>query len=178
MGCCFSIFPIVSSDNDNSDQQVGRCLTTSRSNTNPSTVKSGLVADLASSVEESPTGQVLQSPNLRVFSLAELKTATKSFRTDYLLGQGGFGKVYKACVDERNLAPAKDDTGIIIAVKKLNSESVQGFDEWKAEVNFLGRLSHPNLVKLLGYCLENNEHLLVYEFMSKGSLDNHLFRSK
>ena len=48
----------------------------------------------------------------------------------------------------------------------------------QAEVDFLGRLSHPNLVKLLGYCLEDPELLLVYEFMEKGSLENHLFRSK
>ena len=48
----------------------------------------------------------------------------------------------------------------------------------QSEVNFLGRLSHPNLVKLLGYCTEDNELLLVYEFMPKGSLENHLFRSK
>jgi serine/threonine protein kinase len=48
----------------------------------------------------------------------------------------------------------------------------------QSEVNFLGRLSHPNLVKLLGYCWEDKELLLVYEFMQKGSLENHLFRSK
>ncbi|VAI93963.1 unnamed protein product [Triticum turgidum subsp. durum] len=46
----------------------------------------------------------------------------------------------------------------------------------QSEVNFLGRISHPNLVKLLGYCMEDNELLLVYEFMAKGSLENHLFR--
>jgi Protein tyrosine and serine/threonine kinase len=48
----------------------------------------------------------------------------------------------------------------------------------QSEVNFLGRLSHPNLVKLLGYCWEDKELLLVYEFMAKGSLENHLFRSE
>lgn len=48
----------------------------------------------------------------------------------------------------------------------------------QSEVNFLGRLSHPNLVKLLGYCWEDKELLLVYDFMQKGSLENHLFRSK
>ncbi|KAJ4892574.1 Protein kinase domain protein [Raphanus sativus] len=52
-------------------------------------------------------------------------------------------------------------TGTVIAVKKLNSESFQGFEEWQCEVNFLGRVSHPNLVKLLGYCLEGDELLLV-----------------
>ena len=48
----------------------------------------------------------------------------------------------------------------------------------QSEVNFLGRLTHPNLVKLLGYCWEDKEMLLVYEFMQKGSLENHLFRRK
>lgn len=48
----------------------------------------------------------------------------------------------------------------------------------QSEVNFLGRLSHPNLVRLLGYCVEDRELLLVYEYMPKGSLENHLFRSE
>jgi serine/threonine protein kinase len=49
---------------------------------------------------------------------------------------------------------------------------------FQSEVNFLGRLSHPNLARLLGYCVEDRELLLVYEFMAKGSLENHLFRSE
>jgi len=49
---------------------------------------------------------------------------------------------------------------------------------FQAEVNYLGQLSHPNLVKLVGYCLEDEQRLLVYEFMPRGSLENHLFRSK
>lgn len=48
----------------------------------------------------------------------------------------------------------------------------------QTEINYLGQLSHPNLVKLIGYCLEDEHRLLVYEFMQKGSLENHLFRSK
>ena len=48
---------------------------------------------------------------------------------------------------------------------------------WQAEVNFLGDLIHPNLVKLIGYCIEDDQRLLVYEFMPRGSLENHLFRS-
>ncbi|XP_071713761.1 probable serine/threonine-protein kinase PIX13 [Rutidosis leptorrhynchoides] len=93
-----------------------------------------------------------------------------------VLGIGGFGTVYKGWVEEKTLSPSKNGTGAIVAIKKLNHESVQGFQEWQSEVNFLGRLSHPNLVKLLGYCREDNELLLVYEFMQKGSLENHLFR--
>jgi serine/threonine protein kinase len=98
-----------------------------------------------------------------------LRNATKNFKPETVLGEGGFGKVYKGWLDDKN------GSGNVIAVKKLNSESFQGFEEWQSEINFLGRLSHPNLVKLLGYCWEDKELLLVYEFMQKGSLENHLF---
>ncbi|KAK4848345.1 hypothetical protein QYF36_011930 [Acer negundo] len=128
---------------------------------------------MSSGDESFPHGQILPTPNLRIFSFAELKTATKGFRADTVLGEGGFGKVYKGWLDQKT--PAKSGSGIVVAVKKLNAESLQGFEEWQSEINFLGRLSHPNLVKLLGYCWEDKELLLVYEFMQKGSLENHLF---
>ncbi|GJY96803.1 probable serine/threonine-protein kinase PBL15 [Tanacetum coccineum] len=63
-----------------------------------------------------------------------------------------------------------------VAVKLLDIEGLQGHREWLAEVIFLGQLRHPNLVKLIGYCCEDEERLLVYEFMPRGSLENHLFR--
>ncbi|XP_057500367.1 probable serine/threonine-protein kinase PIX13 [Actinidia eriantha] len=121
-------------------------------------------------------GEILPTPNLKVYSFADLKSATKNFKSDTVLGHGGFGTVFKGWVDEKTLSPCKFGTGMIVAIKKLNPESVQGFQEWQSEVNFLGRLSHPNLVKLLGYCWDDEELLLVYEFMLKGSLENHLFR--
>lgn len=123
--------------------------------------------------EFGPDGQILPHPNLKIYTFSELKTATKNFRNDTVLGEGGFGKVHKGFIEEKSIS--KHGTGSVIAVKKLNSESMQGLEEWQAEVNFLGRLSHPNLVKLLGYCYEGKELLLVYEFMQKGSLENHLF---
>eukprot|EP00262_Sarcandra_glabra_P006828 TRINITY_DN19385_c0_g1_i1.p1 TRINITY_DN19385_c0_g1~~TRINITY_DN19385_c0_g1_i1.p1 ORF type:complete len:407 (+),score=31.39 TRINITY_DN19385_c0_g1_i1:180-1400(+) len=126
--------------------------------------------------EEFPNGQILPTPNLRIFSFAELKTATRNFRPDTILGEGGFGRVFKGWVDEKTLTPSRAGNGLVIAVKKLNQESMQGLEEWQSEVNFLGRLSHPNLVRLLGYCWEERELLLIYEFMQKGSLENHLFR--
>ncbi|KAL6911809.1 hypothetical protein ACP4OV_000614 [Aristida adscensionis] len=123
-------------------------------------------------------GRILEAPNLRVFTFAELKAATRNFKADTVLGEGGFGRVHKGWVDERTLSPARSGAGVPVAVKKLNPESLQGVQEWQSEVNFLGRLSHPNLVRLLGYCWEDKELLLVYEYMAKGSLENHLFGSE
>ncbi|CAL5326561.1 probable serine/threonine-protein kinase PIX13 [Camellia sinensis] len=131
---------------------------------------------VAASDDTCLNGEILATPNLKVYTFADLKTATRNFKSDTVLGIGGFGTVFKGWVDEKTLAPSKFGAGMIVAIKKLSHESVQGFREWQSEVNFLGRLSHPNLVKLLGYCWEDQELLLVYEFMQKGSLENHLFR--
>ncbi|XP_065851553.1 probable serine/threonine-protein kinase PIX13 isoform X2 [Euphorbia lathyris] len=122
-----------------------------------------------------PNGLILPTPNLRIFSFVELRAATRNFRSDTVLGEGGFGKVFKGWLDDKTTGKPGTGTGTVIAVKKLNSESLQGFEEWQSEINFLGRLSHPNLVRLIGYYCEEKELLLVYEFMQKGSLENHLF---
>ncbi|XP_031266125.1 probable serine/threonine-protein kinase PBL3 [Pistacia vera] len=121
-------------------------------------------------------GEILSSPNLKAFTFNELKNATRNFRPDSLLGEGGFGYVFKGWIDEHTLSPAKPGSGMVVAVKKLKPEGFQGHKEWLTEVNYLGQLHHPNLVKLIGYCLEGENRLLVYEFMPKGSLENHLFR--
>ncbi|PON76117.1 Mitogen-activated protein kinase kinase kinase [Trema orientale] len=119
---------------------------------------------------------ILSSPNIKSFSFGDLKTATRNFRPDSVLGEGGFGSVFKGWVDEHTLIATKPGTGIVIAVKRLNQEGFQGHKEWLTEINYLGQLHHPNLVKLIGYCLEDEHRLLVYEFMPKGSMENHLFR--
>ncbi|KAL8150178.1 hypothetical protein V2J09_019986 [Rumex salicifolius] len=121
-------------------------------------------------------GEILSSPSLKAFSYNELKNASKNFRDDSLLGEGGFGLVYKGWIDQQTLIPAKSGSGMVVAIKKLKPEGFQGHTEWLTEVNYLGQLHHPNLVKLIGYCLEGENRLLVYEFMPKGSLENHLFR--
>lgn len=120
--------------------------------------------------------EILQSTNLKSFSYTELRVATRNFRPDSVLGEGGFGSVYKGWVDEQTFAATKPGTGIVIAVKRLNQEGFQGHKEWLTEINYLGQLYHPNLVKLIGFCLEDEHRLLVYEFMPRGSLENHLFR--
>ncbi|KAL7107812.1 hypothetical protein ACP275_06G078000 [Erythranthe tilingii] len=118
----------------------------------------------------------LESTNLNSFVFNDLKVATRNFRPDSVLGEGGFGCVFKGWIDEHTFKAAKPGTGAVIAVKRLNQEGPQGHKEWLTEINFLGQLYHPNLVKLIGYCLEDEHRLLVYEFMPRGSLENHLFR--
>ncbi|URE37343.1 serine threonine-protein kinase [Musa troglodytarum] len=110
--------------------------------------------------------------NVQIFTYDELRLATNNFRADLILGEGGFGLVYKGVIDA-NIRPGFKYTQV--AVKKLNPEGLQGDKEWLAEVNYLGLFSHPNLVKLIGYCCEDEHRLLVYEYMANGSLENHLF---
>ncbi|GAB2297240.1 Probable serine/threonine-protein kinase pbl3 [Dionaea muscipula] len=135
---------------------------------------------LKNSAQALPTprseGEILSSPGLKDFTFNELKNATRNFRPDSLIGEGGFGHVYKGWIDEQTLAPTKSGVGMVVAVKKLKPEGFQGHKEWLTEVNYLSQLYHPNLVKLIGYCLEGDSRLLVYEFMPRGSLENHLFR--
>ncbi|XP_008780759.2 probable serine/threonine-protein kinase PBL3 [Phoenix dactylifera] len=121
-------------------------------------------------------GEILSSSNLKAFTFNDLKNATRNFRLDSLLGEGGFGYVYKGWIDEQSLTASRPGAGMVVAVKKLKQEGFQGHKEWLTEVNYLGQLHHPNLVKLIGYCSEGDNRLLAYEFMSKGSLENHLFR--
>lgn len=121
-------------------------------------------------------GEILQATNLKSFAFTELKMATRNFRPDSVVGEGGFGSVFKGWIDEHSMTATKPGTGMMIAVKRLNQEGLQGHKEWLAEINYLGQLHHPHLVKLIGYCLEDEHRLLVYEFMPKGSMENHLFR--
>ncbi|XP_065877122.1 probable serine/threonine-protein kinase PBL3 isoform X4 [Euphorbia lathyris] len=97
--------------------------------------------------------------------------------SENLIGEGGFGCVYKGWMDEQTLTPTRPGNGITVAIKKLKTNGLQGHKEWLSELNHLGQLHHPNLVKLIGYCLDGENRLLVYEYMPKSSLENHLFTS-
>lgn len=144
------------------------------------------VAPILSSSTTSNAGSTPSTPNiaeelkissqLRKFAFNELKSATRNFRPESLLGEGGFGCVFKGWINESGTTPVRAGTGLTVAVKTLNHDGLQGHKEWLAEVNFLGDLLHPNLVKLIGYCIEDDQRMLVYEFMPRGSLENHLFR--
>ncbi|KAJ4778089.1 Kinase superfamily protein [Rhynchospora pubera] len=110
---------------------------------------------------------------LYAFQLNELRAITHDFSNNYLLGEGGFGTVHKGYIDDKLRPGLKAQA---VAVKLLDTDGLQGHREWLAEVIFLGQFRHPHLVKLIGYCCENEERLLVYEYMPRGSLENHLFR--
>ncbi|KAL7218738.1 hypothetical protein ACSBR2_011921 [Camellia fascicularis] len=102
---------------------------------------------------------------LPLFELATISNATKNFSKDNKIGEGGFGPVYKGILME----------GQEIAVKRLSENSRQGSDEFKNEVIYIAKLQHRNLVKLLGCCIEVEEKLLIYEYMSNKSLDYFIF---
>ncbi|KAL6987383.1 Serine/threonine-protein kinase pcrk1 [Sarracenia purpurea var. burkii] len=112
--------------------------------------------------------------NLRVFTYSELKTATKNFNRMVKIGEGGFGCVYKGVIKSSEDPQEKLD----VAVKQLGRRGLQGHKEWVTEVNVLGVVDHPNLVKLVGYCAEDDERgiqrLLVYEYMPNRSVEDHL----
>ncbi|KAF5933537.1 hypothetical protein HYC85_029708 [Camellia sinensis] len=150
-----------------------------------STNETSIDQPVAPAVSSSTTSNAESTPNidelnissqLRKFSYNELKSATRNFRPESLLGEGGFGCVYKGWINESGTTPVRPGTGLTVAVKTLNHDGLQGHKEWLAEVNVLGDLLHPNLVKLIGCCIEDDQRLLVYEFMPRGSLENHLFK--
>ncbi|PIN03723.1 Serine/threonine protein kinase [Handroanthus impetiginosus] len=102
----------------------------------------------------------------RRFSYNDLALATNNFSDERKLGQGGFGGVYKGYLR---------DLDILVAVKKFSTGSKQGKKEYITEVKIISMLRHRNLVQLIGWCHDQGEFLLVYEFMPNGSLDYHLF---
>ncbi|THU53638.1 hypothetical protein C4D60_Mb10t16550 [Musa balbisiana] len=101
----------------------------------------------------------------QTFTFRELAASTKNFRADCLLGEGGFGRVYKGKLESSNQ---------IVAIKQLDRNSLQGNREFLVEVLMLSLLHHPNLVNLIGYCADGDQRLLVYEYMPLGSLEDHL----
>ncbi|KAJ8899275.1 hypothetical protein K2173_018249 [Erythroxylum novogranatense] len=102
----------------------------------------------------------------QTFTFRELATATRNFRHECLIGEGGFGRVYKGKLEK---------TGQVVAVKQLDRNGLQGNREFLVEVLMLSLLHHSNLVNLIGYCADGDQRLLVYEYMSSGSVEDHLF---
>ncbi|CAA3033542.1 G-type lectin S-receptor-like serine threonine-kinase At4g27290 [Olea europaea subsp. europaea] len=103
--------------------------------------------------------------DLPIFDLVTITTATENFSSTNMIGEGGFGIVYKGTLA----------TGQEVAVKRLSKNSGQGLQEFKNEVILIAKLQHRNLVKLLGCCLEGDERMLIYEYMPNESLDYFIF---
>ncbi|PIN00592.1 Serine/threonine protein kinase [Handroanthus impetiginosus] len=104
-------------------------------------------------------------PPAEIFTFRELANATENFNPELLVGEGGFGRVYKGYLKKTNQ---------VVAVKQLDRNGVQGNREFLAEVLTLSMVHHPNLVNLIGYCADGRQRILVYEYMHNGSLEDHL----
>ncbi|EXB67311.1 Cysteine-rich receptor-like protein kinase 25 [Morus notabilis] len=116
-------------------------------------------------VKEKAATQFAKAPSSLKFDLDTIKTATNHFSCDNMIGEGGFGRVYKG----------KLKNGQVIAVKRLAIGSRQGAEEFLNEVTLLAKLQDCNLVRLFGFCLEREEKILIYEFVPNKSLDYFLF---
>ncbi|KAI3674860.1 hypothetical protein L2E82_51862 [Cichorium intybus] len=111
------------------------------------------------------TGDAHNSAELVSFSLRSVLAATRSFSVENKLGEGGFGPVYKGSL------PGNRE----VAVKRLSTRSSQGREEFMNELKLIAKLQHKNLVRLLGCCVEEDENILMYEYMPNRSLDKFLF---
>ncbi|KMZ70907.1 S-locus receptor kinase (SRK) [Zostera marina] len=105
---------------------------------------------------------------VQLFDFYTLSSSTNNFSNDNVIGQGGFGIVYKGIMED----------GQEIAVKRLERPSEQGLNDFMNEVVLIAKLQHRNLVQLLGCCMEKDERILVYEFMENASLDAFIFGEK
>ncbi|KAK4278198.1 hypothetical protein QN277_016078 [Acacia crassicarpa] len=101
---------------------------------------------------------------VRAFTYEEMAQATNNFSNTAQIGRGGYGKVYKGILVD----------GTVVAIKRAQEGSLQGEREFLTEIQLLSRVHHRNLVSLIGYCDEEGEQMLVYEFMSNGTLRDHL----
>ncbi|KAM0039925.1 putative protein kinase RLK-Pelle-CrRLK1L-1 family [Helianthus debilis subsp. tardiflorus] len=121
-----------------------------------------------SSWGQTSSDATLPSDRCHRFTLQEVKMATDEFNENCSIGSGGFGKVYKGYMDNATT---------IVAIKRLNPSSSQGFHEFFTEISLLSKLQHVHLVSIIGYCVEDGEMVLVYDYMAHGTLREHLYKT-
>ncbi|XP_062200414.1 proline-rich receptor-like protein kinase PERK4 [Phragmites australis] len=140
----------------------------------PGSTAAPLSGEMGVPYSSGPHGPPLPPPSPNValgfskssFSYEELAAATSGFSSANMLGQGGFGYVYKGVLA---------GSGKEVAVKQLKSGSGQGEREFQAEVEIISRVHHRHLVSLVGYCIAGNQRMLVYEFVANNTLEHHLY---
>ncbi|CAI9270137.1 unnamed protein product [Lactuca saligna] len=137
----------------------------SKKQTSVSEVTHGVQNHVENSGQQDDEGKPYEGPSLPLYSSSVLEAATDGFANKNKLGQGGFGPVHKG------ILPGGQE----IAVKRLSRSSGQGLVEFKNEMILIAKLQHRNLVRLLGYCIEGEERMLLYEYMPNKSLDTFLF---
>ncbi|KAL3813430.1 hypothetical protein ACJIZ3_014698 [Penstemon smallii] len=121
----------------------------------------------ANLIEEETKPSARAERHCRRFSLTEIRSATRNFSNTFIIGKGGFGIVYKGLIDNGRET---------VAIKRLKSSSRQGKREFWTEIETLSEVRHINLVSLIGYCNEHREMILVYEYMTCGTLADHLYK--
>ena len=117
---------------------------------------------------EKSCDSTLPSSLCRYFSLVEIKQATNNFDNVFIIGAGGFSSVYKGYINRG---------ATLVAFKRLKPGSLQGEQEFKTEIEMLSQLYHLHLVSLIGYCIDSNEMILVYDYMAHGTLRDHIYNT-
>ncbi|TXG58788.1 hypothetical protein EZV62_016617 [Acer yangbiense] len=117
---------------------------------------------------QSQQAQEIATNNVRLFSFNSLRSATRDFHPSNKIGGGGFGVVYRGVLRD----------GTQVAIKCLSAESKQGTNEFLTEINMISNIHHPNLVALVGCCVEGNNRILVYEYLENNSLASILLASQ
>ncbi|KAF2584013.1 hypothetical protein F2Q70_00037636 [Brassica cretica] len=151
-------------DSDNSRRRNGELTGRDNNKTHPENPKPNKTGNEQNKNDDA-NKEVTNNIAAKTFTFRELATATKNFRQECLIGEGGFGRVYKGKIEKCDK---------IVAVKQLDRNGQQGNKEFIVEVLMLSLLHHKHLVNLIGYCADGDQRLLVYEYMSRGSLEDHL----